>query len=80
MTIFITLPQGHLLAVFRAFISISSGWVLLGKELIMVFLLVSVCCDTAQASVFLLVSVCCFLLVSVCCDTAQASVFLLVSV
>ena len=65
MTIFITLPQGHPLAVFRAFISISSGWVLLGKELIMVFLLVSVCC---------------FLLVSVCCDTAQASVFLLVSV
>ena len=36
------------------------------------------CCDTAQALVFLLVSVCCdtaqalvFLLVSVCCDTAQ---------
>ena len=51
-------------------------------------MLVSVCCDTAQALVFLLVSVCCdtaqalavFLLVSVCCDTAQALVFLLVSV
>ena len=43
------------------------------------FLLVSACCDTAQAKVFLLVSVCCdtaqalvFLLVSACCDTAQA--------
>ena len=40
-----------------------------------------VCCDRAQALVFLLVSVCCdtaqalaFLLVSVCCDTAQALV------
>ena len=50
------------------------------------FLLVSVCCDTAQALVFLLVSVCCdtaqvlvFLLVSVC-DTARALVFLLVSI
>ncbi len=48
------------------------------------FLVVSVCCDTAQALVFLVVSVCCdtaqalvFLLVSVCCDTAQALVFLL---
>ena len=53
----------------------------------LVLLLVSVCCDTAQALAFLLVSVCCdtaqalaFLLVSVCCDTAQALVFLLVSV
>ena len=36
-----------------------------------VFLLVSVCCDTAQALVFLLVLV--------CCDTAQALMFLLVS-
>ena len=50
------------------------------------FLLVSVCCDTAQAFAFLLVSVCCdtaqafaFLLVSMRCDTAQAFVFLLVS-
>ena len=50
------------------------------------FLLVSRCCDTAQALVFLLVSVCCdtaqaliFLLVSMCCDTARALVFLLVS-
>ena len=47
----------------------------------------SMCCDTAQALVFLLVSMCCdtaqvlvFLLVSVCCDTAQTLVFLLVSV
>ena len=47
---------------------------------------VSVCCDTAQALMFLLVSVRCdtaqalvFLLVSACCDTAQALVFLLVS-
>ena len=51
---------------------------------ILVFLLVSVRCDTAQALVFLLVSVRCdtanALLVSVCCDTAQALVFLLVSV
>ena len=31
------------------------------------FLLVSVCCDTAQALVFLLVSV--------CCDAAQAKVW-----
>ena len=53
----------------------------------LVFLLVSVCRDTAQALMFLLVSLCCdtaqalvFLLVSVCCDTAQALVFLLVSV
>ena len=44
-----------------------------------VLLLVSVCCDTAQALVLLLVSVCCdtgqaivLLLVSVCCDTGQA--------
>ena len=50
-------------------------------------LLVSVCCDTAQALVVLLVSMCCdtaqalvVLLVSVCCDTAQALVVLLVSV
>ena len=49
------------------------------------FLLVSVCCDTAQALVFLLVSICCdtakalvYLLVSMCCDTAQALMFLLV--
>ena len=47
----------------------------------------SVCCNTAQALVFLLVSVCCdtaqamlLLLVSVCCDTAQALMLLLVSV
>ena len=53
----------------------------------LVFLLVSVCCDTAQALVFLLVSICCetaqalvFLLVSICCETAQALVFLLVSI
>ena len=45
----------------------------------LVFLLVSVCCDTALALVSLLVSVCCdtaqalvSLLVSVCWDTAQA--------
>ena len=59
------------------------------------FLLVSVCCDTAHAKalkhfsvalVFLLVSVCCdtaqalaFLLVTACCDTAQASAFLLLT-
>ena len=49
-------------------------------------LLVSACCDTAQALVLLLVSVCCdtaqalvFVLVSVGCDTAQALVLLLVS-
>ena len=43
--------------------------------------LVSVCCDTAQALVFLLMSVCCdtaqalvFLLVSLCCDTVHALV------
>ena len=42
----------------------------------LVLLLVSMCCDTAQALVFLPVSVCCdtaealvILLVSVCCDT-----------
>ena len=50
-------------------------------------LLVSVCCDSAQALIFLLVSMCCdtaqtlmLLLVSMCSDTAQALVFLLVSV
>ena len=49
--------------------------------------MVSMCCDTAQALVFLLVSICCdiaqslvFLLVSICSDTAQALVFLLVSI
>ena len=41
----------------------------------LVFLLVSMRCDTAQALLFLLVSVCCdtaqaLLLVSMCCDTA----------
>ena len=53
---------------------------------VLVFVLVSVRCDTAQALVFLLVSVCCdtsqalvFVLMSVCCDTAQALVFVLVS-
>ena len=46
----------------------------------MVFLLVSLCCDTVPAMVFLLVSLCCtalamvFLLVSLCCDTALAKV------
>ena len=51
------------------------------------FLLVSVCFDTAQDLVFLLLSECfdtaqalVFLLVSVCCDVAHALVFLLVSV
>ena len=53
----------------------------------LVFLLVSLCRDTAQALVFLLVSLCrdkaqalVFLLVSLCRDTAQTWVFLLVSV
>ena len=44
------------------------------------FLLVSVCCDTAQAMVFLLATqAMVFLLVSLPCDTAPAMVFLLVS-
>ena len=53
----------------------------------LVFLLVSVCCDTAQALVFLLVSACCdstqalvFLLVSVCCDSRSLYVLAGVSV
>ena len=53
----------------------------------LVFLLVVMCCDTAQAFVSLQVLMCCdivqalvFLQVLMCCDTAQAVVLLLVSV
>ena len=57
------------------------------KSITTVFLLVSVCCDTAQALVLLPVSVSwhtaqalVFLLVSVCFDTAQALDFVPVSI
>ena len=59
VTVFITLPHGQLHAVFRGFVSISGVWMLFWTELPLMFLLVSVRCDTAQALMFLLVSVCC---------------------